>query len=211
MKMAPTSENTKEMERWAKILRAAVPQHVDLSVGAWDARMAPGFALWSGMGVDEGYFSRCTSDQKMWRACAGLRESACGVDALVRCISASDGALVERGGVDAIEVWTDCELAGLHALWRGWVESGDAPLGERVVRSCERLIEEVQPDNATNRPWAVGAFVWLGMVEDNQEAELYAQTLLHNYQASSARDDALCAAILLDSADGLGAIAERSG
>ena len=49
----------------------------------------------------------------------------------------------------------------------------------------------------------MGAFAQIGIETGNYEAVLYAETLLHNYQASEARGDALCASILLDGAAGL--------
>ncbi|MEY4534351.1 MAG: hypothetical protein RLZZ246_669, partial [Planctomycetota bacterium] len=50
------------------------------------------------------------------------------------------------------------------------------------------------PDNATNRPWALHAFILHG----STEASLYAQTLLHNARAGGAMGDPLVQWILAD-------------
>jgi hypothetical protein len=55
-------------------------------------------------------------------------------------------------------------------------------------------MEHTQPDNATNRPWALHVFARGG----DPESTLYAETLLHNVTASDARHEALSRWILLD-------------
>ena len=73
--------------------------------------------------------------------------------------------------------------------------SHDMPLAE--LRAWH--LEHTQPDNATNRPWALHAFVAAG----DPESLLYAETLLHNVAASEARREPLTRWILLDSAQEL--------
>lgn len=104
-------------------------------------------------------------------------------------------------GPIAIEVWSEVELSSLHALAR----MADAQPDLRpLVRSTSRwLIENLQPDNATNHPWSVHVFAAIGVLDDNVDALLYAQTLLHNCQVSQGRPDAFSALILRDSADAL--------
>lgn len=90
----------------------------------------------------------------------------------------------------AIEVWTEAELCGLHALARRarevWTRSapGDESVRvhARLVRALRWHLANTQPDNATNRPWALHAF--LLALPGDFEAELYAGTLLHNAQTS---------------------------
>jgi hypothetical protein len=65
--------------------------------------------------------------------------------------------------------------------------------------AAEYLIAEVQPDNATNHPFALAAFLALAHA-GNFEAMLYAQTLLHNCQVQLGRPDAFSAALLLHAA-----------
>lgn len=109
------------------------------------------------------------------------------------------GALLEQGLFRTIEVWTESELSLVHLLERG----ADGP---EARRSAERIHDAVgwhlahtQPDNATNRPWAVHVFA----LDGRAEASLYAQTLLHNAQAGGAMGDPLVAWILADAAQRL--------
>lgn len=109
--------------------------------------------------------------------------------------------LTARSTDDAIEIWTETEIAAVHWAWSvpGW------------RRACEAaalwLVEEIQPDNATNLPWAVHVFAALSAGTDNHRAGLYAQTLLHNALVMRTRPDPLAALILLDAAYKL----ERAG
>jgi hypothetical protein len=58
-------------------------------------------------------------------------------------------------------------------------------------------MDELQPDNATNRPWAVAAFAEMA-VEGDGDAELYADTLLHNCRVTLGRPGLLSTILLLD-------------
>lgn len=116
-------------------------------------------------------------------------------DGLVR----GDASLVEQGRFRTIEVWTETELCALHALAKLARRRGRADLAHRAVRAARWHLERTQPDNATNRPWAIHVFVEL----QTPEAEHYAGTLLHNAIVSSGRPDVLSAWILLDAADEL--------
>jgi hypothetical protein len=122
----------------------------------------------------------------------------------------------------AIEMWTEAELCGLHAAT--WIArhvmqhmsehidlvGAKVPLW-RPVRVAEWLIAEVQPDNATNHPWAVHCFAWMSTLEGRSElqrddARMYAETLLHNAMVVGSLDT-FSACILWDSAawlDGCG-------
>ena len=125
--------------------------------------------------------------------------------------AASAGAVPDSGCLDldtvgplwsadrwsAIEVWTEGELCGLHALARLRrlrVDEAGA-IARRLRSAIEWHLEHTQPDNATHRPWAVHLF--LGHPEP--EVDLYGQTLLHNFEAAG-RGDPDAAWILRDSA-----------
>jgi hypothetical protein len=113
--------------------------------------------------------------------------------------------LFPRLHAQAIEMWTEAELSGLHAL--SWHARRDASLVARCEGAARWLIAELQPDNATNRPWAVHVIVDLSLRNDldatlRADASMYAQTLFHNCQVSGAIDR-FCACILLDAADAL--------
>ncbi|MBL0926153.1 MAG: hypothetical protein IBJ11_00685 [Phycisphaerales bacterium] len=110
---------------------------------------------------------------------------------------------VFAGNPPAIEVWTEMELCALHALW--WIgrRRQDARLIARADMAATWHLENLQPDNATNHPWAVHAFAEFGERRGSPEADLHAQTLLHNCRVALGRPDALSAQILGDAADAI--------
>lgn len=121
------------------------------------------------------------------------------------------GPFLDRPDDLAIEVWTECELSVLHAVWRWLLEAGtDEPEGvstelrERAERAVAWHLEHTQPDNATTHPWAIHAVLELGGSEP--EVIDYAGSILHAVEAAGyARDgiDPLSSWILLDAARGL--------
>jgi hypothetical protein len=101
----------------------------------------------------------------------------------------------EASATTSIETLTEQELACLHAF--SWLEG----LTARVREAAEWLIEHVQPDNATMRPWSAQVFAAMGM-EGNTDAKMYAQTLVHNaLVAGGGKPEPLSACILLDAAE----------
>jgi hypothetical protein len=95
-----------------------------------------------------------------------------------------------------IEVWTEIELSALHALWT-WRR--DEPVRQRCLSAAAWLLENVQPDNATQHPWAVHVFAVLGVDETfaaRAEADQYAQTLLHACMVRTGRADRFSALVL---------------
>jgi len=109
-------------------------------------------------------------------------------------------------GMRGVEVWTETELSAMHALWWLARRSGDPERLRRLDLSATWMLEHMQPDNATNRPWAICVFLDLWRREDNHDASLYAQTLLHNAEIGADLDDPLVALILADNADALDAM-----
>lgn len=95
-----------------------------------------------------------------------------------------------------VEVWTEEELASLHGLWRLARRARDAGLRLRLLEAARWHMEHTQPDNATNRPWALHLFV----LEGSADGGLYAQTLLHNAAALRASVEPVSAWILRDAA-----------
>jgi len=104
-----------------------------------------------------------------------------------------------------LEVWTERELAGLHALHRLAQRDKNAPLARRAFNAARWHLQHTQPDNATNRPWATQVFLLLERQDNAPEARLYAETLIHNCMVTSGRPDPLSAEILRDAADALDA------
>ncbi len=145
---------------------------------------------------------------QLWRA---LTDKRVHVDDIVaQCLTDADdrdscdaGALISQHGILALEAWTEMELASLHALfWHGHAQ-GRADLAALTDRIAQWHMENLQPDNATNRPWGVPMFVWRAVMHDDVTAGLYAETLIHNCQVALGHVDALSAHILMDAADAL--------
>jgi hypothetical protein len=126
-------------------------------------------------------------DLELWRAALGLARLE---------VPGGDGPLHPWSGTGAIEVWTEEELSALHALWRLARLRSHAGARARALSAARWHLEHTQPDNATNRPWALHVF----LIEGSAEARAYAGTLLHNALAMEGRATALSAWILMDAA-----------
>jgi len=144
---------------------------------------------------------------KLWMAAAGETEWE-----EARGEIAERGALM-GGGEEAgtIETATEAELSGLHAAWRIARQRDDAGLRERCFEAAAWAVEELQPDNATNRPWGAHVFTELWLARGNAGAALYAQTLVHNCQVTFGRPDRVSALVLWDAAEELGWSADQTG
>lgn len=117
------------------------------------------------------------------------------IDAQLRAmVQAAPGPLLAHGDRDTIETWTEGELCSIHALMR--VAARDAWWRDRLQSAVDWHLEWTQPDNATNRPWGIHAFLALGGLE----GRMYAETMLHNAQAGGAQGDPLVAWALGDAA-----------
>lgn len=118
-----------------------------------------------------------------------------GIDAKLRAmVQALPGPLLAHGDRDTIETWTEGELCSIHALMR--IASHDPWWRDRLQSAVDWHLEWTQPDNATNRPWGIHAFLALGGLE----GRMYAETMLHNAQAGGAQQDPLVAWALGDAA-----------
>lgn len=104
---------------------------------------------------------------------------------------------------EAIEVYTDVLLCATHAAW-SLARSAQSPLTSaaerevvrrRCVLGCEWLMANLQPDNATNYPWAVHVLLECSGTL-GYEATHYAETLLHNCQVTYGKADLRSAWIL---------------
>lgn len=101
-----------------------------------------------------------------------------------------------------IEVFTERELCALHALWRQARIRSMPALADRCRFAAQWMLENLQPDNATNYPWA--AHVLLELADDlGPEATLYADTLVHNCQVIRGKPDIRSAWILTECANEL--------
>lgn len=113
---------------------------------------------------------------------------------------APEGGLVADADTMAIEYRTMVELGALQALWAIAVRDDDPGVKARAMDAARWHIEELQPDNAINRPWGLAVFVELAISEKDgsfaQTAELHAQTLLHNACINFGKPDLLSAFVL---------------
>ncbi len=164
-----------------------------------------------------------SADDRLWN---DLLTRPCGeVSELVRGCIRSDAALddpaaritpapaIRQASLDSgnpIEVWTETELSGLHALW--WHARADRSGGlMRVIDAAvEWHLEHTQPDNATNHPWAAHVFLLDWIKKGREESRMFAETLVHNCQVTYGRPDALSAWILLDCAHAMAESDESS-
>lgn len=92
-----------------------------------------------------------------------------------------------------IETWTQAELCCLHAL-----SHAGPTLKPRADAATDWMLEHLQPDNATNHPWAIHVFLGRAAEIGSSEHRLYAESLLHNAVISLGRADRFSALILLD-------------
>jgi len=113
-----------------------------------------------------------------------------------------------------IETWTEAELSALQATLHRACADGGGKWLRRIASARRWHLEHTQPDNATNRPWAIpvflapavtgsgGAIEWGPASEvEAAESRLYAETLLHNAMSQAfGAPNPLCAAILHDAA-----------
>ena len=114
-----------------------------------------------------------------------------------RLLSApTDGSLLPQGLFRTIEVWTDADLSALHVLWFLARARQRDDWMQRIRQVRDWHLDHTQPDNATNRPWALHVFLLGG----SGECVHYAETLLHNCLTMTGRPDPLSAWILLDAA-----------
>ena len=133
-------------------------------------------------------------DLALWHALASGQPAACEFPPTGPL---QDARAPSRGEV-AIEVWTERELAAIQALWTLGVTLQDRKALDRAEQAARWCVAELQPDNATAHPWGVNAFVALS-AEGDFEADLYAQTLVHNAQVGRGRPGRFATLVLLAS------------
>lgn len=130
-----------------------------------------------------------STDLKLWNALVRGHPAA-----MLVSITPSGSPLVPEFNQLAIEVATETELAALHAL-----SHAGSIARARVEAASDWVVHNIQPDNATNHPWAVHVFLQRAFETGSVEHRLYAETLLHNCVVSLGRADRFSALILLDS------------
>ena len=193
--------NQPTLDDWISTLRAVAALAGDTS--ATSLRVGPVGFLRS-MGVecpDSG--PRTGLDEALWKAAVDPSVQPDDIDALID----PEGPIHRQLESQAIELWTERELGALHALWRLALDRACPRWRDRAVDAARWHLENTQPDNATNHPWAIQVFLDLWSADPDSDeglcARLYAETLLHNCQTQSAKPDPLSALILLDAANGM--------
>ncbi|MCC5786801.1 MAG: hypothetical protein JJU33_08890 [Phycisphaerales bacterium] len=91
-----------------------------------------------------------------------------------------EGPLLPEDPEEAIEVWSEHELAALHAA--SWLALDNQTLRDRIDAAVRWHTENLQPDNATNHPWAVHVFAEFAARTGDADARLHADTICSNYQ-----------------------------
>jgi hypothetical protein len=104
------------------------------------------------------------------RSAMGSVEAA---ESLATEIQRLDPTALRAGVYDNPEPWWANELLILHALQSFALQQGDASLEDPIRRCVELHIAEIQPDHATNEPWAIHAFA------RHPDGQMTAETLLH--------------------------------
>ncbi len=100
-------------------------------------------------------------------------------DSLVAAIVANpaeDGALHRMSSDESLDGWTYGELAGLHGLARLALLRRNQSWAKRVEEIALFHLENTQPDNATNQPWALFAFLWSGKTHSFADQQLHDAT-----------------------------------
>lgn len=156
-------------------------------------------------GADAGPMPRSSARDRSVELWWSLFDTERAIDGIVT----AQGPLTPELRGEGIEVWTLGELAALHAI--GVLASLAPPprRSELLRRSDEHvrwLIAELQPDNGTNLPWGVQAFLRVWAQSGDLDAHMYADTLLHNCTVTYARPDRRSALILESAARTLPAI-----
>ena len=199
---------------WALLLRRRADDRLSRTAGRPLGPAATrGFAAWRAGNAshparppaDDTPTPAQSIDDALWRA---LCDESSPIDHLFAGGSDANPAPISgpRTGV-GIEVWTETELSAMQALWWLARRRGRPDWGRRLARGVAWMLEHIQPDNATNRPWAICVFLEHAQRTGDADALLYAETLLHNADLGADLDDPLVAHILADNANAMESLA----
>ena len=134
-------------------------------------------------------------DERLWW-CLASRE------AFPARVLRAAGALTPGFGREPIEPWTEREMRVMHASLNRAIADRDASLLDRVLDAAGWLVDNVQTDNATNRPWGVHAVI-IRAALGHSHADHDAAGMLHVARAATGEADRLSQIILLDAARAL--------
>ena len=131
-------------------------------------------------------------DSRVWRAL-------CAKEDVLGLLSPS-GPFTQTGDSIGIEVWTEVELRTLHAAWNSAIDRGSARTTSRCLAAARWHLENIQPDNATNIPWAIHLFAALAD-DGDASADIHAQTQLHAALTGRREPSRLTSLVLLDASE----------
>ena len=117
------------------------------------------------------------------------------------------GPVIPEDPNTGVEIWTETELAALHALANHAADASDSPVGPALLARARAAaawhVETIQPDNATNHPWAAHLFAAVSIATASDEHRLHAETLVNICCVSTGQPDRFSATLLLDAADSI--------
>lgn len=119
--------------------------------------------------------SRIPPETHVW---AALFDDGISIEQLVSDDPA--GPLLKHPAGTALETLTEADLCAIHGLWSLAARRRRLDLAARCLAAAEWHLSELQPDNATNTPWAVHIMAILGLVRAIPLADFDAQTRLNN-------------------------------
>lgn len=117
-------------------------------------------------------------------------------------IATPAGPLTTGFGREPIEFWTERELRVLHAVTSRSIENKDAALLVRAMDAANWLSDNIQTDNATNRPWGIHSVI-IRAALGHSNADHDAAGMVHAANAATGEADRLSQIIMLDAARAL--------
>jgi hypothetical protein len=199
-------DQSQALSGWASRAHAAAATTLaDPQARLGHRAIEPWLAAWLGERPSPNQPASRQPDVRLWRSLV-LRKPIAAQDLGLEDRAGPASLLPPAGDDTPIEVWTEAELCTMHGLWHA-ARLGPRPAWRRrCLDAAVWHAENLQPDNATNIPWALHVFAIAGALaraEDERLAaalDLHAQTLLHNALVTHGRPDPLSARVLLDAA-----------
>lgn len=140
-------------------------------------------------------------DVRLWRR---VHEPGLGLAGLGSVLGRDPlGPVLDGHLAEPIELWTERELSALHAFWRLSELRPDAAPPSRALAAARWHVEHLQPDNATNHPWAIHVFLILSSLDGSPEGLMHADAMLHACRAGTGAPDRFSAVILRDASRAL--------
>lgn len=105
------------------------------------------------------------------------------IDAVVSAATSEpgrDGSLHPYSPQETLDTWTYRELVGVHALANLALLRRNNEWSKRVEQIAFYHLENTQPDNVTNQPWGVFAFLW------SPKTRSFAEQQIHDATAQAA-------------------------